>query len=94
MDHDDVVSKVVTMLRKTQNGLGGEAVRVAFSVCIDATSVAQNCQISSRYKAIVLGANLHHFISIEGKSKEQVKKLIGSVVQGDCFVVLGGVVPH
>ena len=73
LDHENIVSKVVNMLRKVQNRLGGESIRVGFYVCIGATVASKTWNFLPRYEAILVNSSPHNFISIEVKIREQVK---------------------
>ena len=71
------------MLVRVQNGLRWEVFRVDFYDFINPTEVDKSWKFSSGENPIVGGSSLDHFISIELRRKEQIKKLIESLVMGN-----------
>jgi hypothetical protein len=48
--------------------------RLAFTLAIDGTKVAPATQISQKYKVVIGGSHLNHFITLDGLSSDKEVK--------------------
>eukprot|EP00978_Attheya_sp_CCMP212_P021140 scaffold61385_cov31-Attheya_sp.AAC.1 len=67
-----IKEKMSAQLVRLSNSLGSG--RLAFTLAIDGTRVAQAKQISQKYKAIIGGSHPNHFITLDSLSDEEVKE--------------------
>eukprot|EP00978_Attheya_sp_CCMP212_P020410 scaffold58340_cov41-Attheya_sp.AAC.1 len=77
-------------LVRLSNSLGSG--RLAFTLAIDGTKVAQTKQISQKYKAIIGGSHPNHFITLDSLSDElaaEVKVDVIAVVMSCQRVPIG-----
>ncbi|KAL3789339.1 hypothetical protein HJC23_006493 [Cyclotella cryptica] len=73
---DDVVDIILSHIATIRSKFGDDTLRIAFSVGIDATKLVQCWQFSTTHCALVGGCYPNHMVSLEGKGKEEIEKLI------------------
>eukprot|EP00978_Attheya_sp_CCMP212_P019229 scaffold53623_cov55-Attheya_sp.AAC.3 len=71
-DQSIIEGKMRALLLRLSDSLGSG--RLAFTLAIDGTKVAQAKQISQKYNAIIGGSHPNHFITLHGLSDEEVKE--------------------